>query len=79
MLTHWLAPVHHVQWLCFHVHQVASQGGWCLGLTAGSVQVGMTPEQASLYKAAVQKVRDEVMAAVEAANAANSGGSAAGR
>ena len=38
----------------------------------------MTPEQQSLYKAAVQKVRDEVMAAVEAANAA-SNGSAAGR
>lgn len=38
----------------------------------------MTPEQQSLYKAAVQKVRDEVMAAVQAAEAA-SNGSAAGR
>jgi hypothetical protein len=40
----------------------------------------MTPEQSSLYKAAVQKVRDEVMAAVEAANLPNAAaGSAAGR
>jgi hypothetical protein len=38
----------------------------------------MTQEQQSLYKAAVQKVRDEVMAAVQAAEAA-SNGSAAGR
>jgi len=38
----------------------------------------MTAEQQSLYKAAVQKVRDEVMAAVQAAEAA-SNGSAAGR
>jgi hypothetical protein len=38
----------------------------------------MTAEQQSLYKAAVQKVRDEVMAAVMAAEAA-SNGSAAGR
>jgi hypothetical protein len=43
-------------------------------------QVAMTPEQSSLYKAAVQKVRDEVMAAVEAANLPNAAaGSAAGR
>lgn len=42
------------------------------------VQVSMTSEQQSLYKAAVQKVRDEVMAAVMAAEAA-SNGSAAGR
>lgn len=42
------------------------------------VQVSMTAEQQSLYKAAVQKVRDEVMAAVHAAEAA-SNGSAAGR
>lgn len=52
---------------------------FCFGPTYVALQVGMTPDQASLYKAAVQKVRDEVMAAVEAANAANSGGSAAGR
>jgi hypothetical protein len=38
----------------------------------------MTAEQQSLYKAAVQKVRDEVMAAVMAAEQA-SNGSAAGR
>ncbi|WIA09411.1 hypothetical protein OEZ85_008816 [Tetradesmus obliquus] len=43
-------------------------------------EVAMTPEQSSLYKAAVQKVRDEVMAAVEAANLPNAAaGSAAGR
>ncbi|KAF6259017.1 SNF2 family N-terminal domain-containing protein [Scenedesmus sp. NREL 46B-D3] len=43
-------------------------------------EVAMTPQQSSLYKAAVQKVRDEVMAAVEAANLPNAAaGSAAGR
>lgn len=36
-------------------------------------QVSMTPAQQQLYRAAVQKVRDEVMAAVEAASAPNSG------
>jgi hypothetical protein len=45
-----------------------------------STQVAMTSEQSQLYKAAVQKVRDEVMAAVEAANLPNAAaGSAAGR
>lgn len=38
----------------------------------------MTPEQQQLYKAAVQKVRDEVMAAVQAATTA-ANGTAAGR
>eukprot|EP00879_Flechtneria_rotunda_P017507 GHRR01018356.1.p1 GENE.GHRR01018356.1~~GHRR01018356.1.p1 ORF type:complete len:1057 (+),score=419.84 GHRR01018356.1:236-3406(+) len=43
-------------------------------------EVSMTSQQASLYKAAVQKVRDEVMAAVEAANAGvPTSGSAASR
>lgn len=37
----------------------------------------MTSQQQQLYKAAVQKVRDEVMAAVEAANAPGSGYSSA--
>lgn len=39
----------------------------------GWLQVSMTAAQQQLYKAAVQKVRDEVMAAVEAANAPGSG------